>query len=376
MVDLLVVQPTPFCNINCKYCYLPDRANSKKISLQTLTKIIENVKADKLIENELSIVWHAGEPLTIGADYFNEMALLVEQSLPGVQVTHSVQTNGMLINEKWCDLFKRYNVRIGISLDGPEEINDANRVSRAGKGTLSKTMEGISWLQKNNIPYHAIAVVTEKSLDYPEKIYSFFKENGFHLLGLNIEEIEGANQSSTLVSENFDQKVHAFFSTVFNLYLKSDRAMKIREFDNAFNSILRNPQVLDITKQEIYSHQTSTFGIISVDYEGNFSTFSPELLGQKHALYGDFNLGNVYQNRFREILKTKKFKTISSDIEKGIKQCKKKCEYFHVCGGGAPSNKLYENGSFNSTETIYCKYTIQTPIDIALNYLEKNILIS
>jgi uncharacterized protein len=60
------------------------------------------------------------------------------------------------------------------------------------------------------------------------------------------------------------------------------------------------------------------------------------------------------------------------DINAGVELCKKKCEYFHVCGGGAPSNKLYENGSFNSTETLYCKFSIQQPIDIVLSYLEAN----
>jgi uncharacterized protein len=146
MIDLLVIQPTPFCNIDCTYCYLPNRSNSKKISLETLEMIADRVLTEKLIDDHLSMVWHAGEPLTVNVDYFSEMLTRIAGKMKGIRVYHSIQTNGMLINQRWCDLFKAFDVRIGISMDGPERINDLHRVSRPGSGTFKKTMLGIELL--------------------------------------------------------------------------------------------------------------------------------------------------------------------------------------------------------------------------------------
>ncbi len=373
-VDLLVIQPTPFCNIDCSYCYLPSRINSRKISLSIIEILLKRIFDERLVGKDLSIVWHAGEPLTIGPNYFEEILKLIHAKAGGVCIHHSIQTNGMLINQQWCDIIKAYDIRIGISVDGPRELNDLHRVSRTGKSTFDKTMDGVALLRANNIPFHAIAVITKNSLDYADAIFDFFKTNGFHQLGLNIEEQEGVNQSSSLTDPNIDDKIRNFYQRLFERHMSSDRTMSIREFDKSFGALLRDLQVTDISKHEIYSHQTSEYGILSVDYLGNFSTFSPELLGQQHNLYGDFNLGNVHQDTLKDALTTKKFKKIKHDIVNGIKRCKSECEYFHVCGGGAPANKLYENGSFDSTTTMYCKYTTQIPIDIVLKFLEKEVV--
>lgn len=371
MLDLLVIQPTPFCNIDCSYCYLPARNNSKKISGTTLEILIQRILEEGLVNNHLSIVWHAGEPLAVGVDYFGELIELIHSKVREISVSHSIQTNGTLINQQWCDIIKTYNIRIGISVDGPQELNDLQRVSRSGKSTFDKTMGGVALLRANKIPFHAIAVLTKNSLDYADAIFDFFKNNGFHQLGLNIEEQEGVNQSSSLSDSPTNERIIYFYQRIFERYMDSDRTMSIREFDKSFGALLRDLELTDIRKHKIHSHQTEHFGILSVDYQGNFSTFSPELLGQHHDLYGDFNLGNVHTDTLMSALTTKKFHKIKNDIVKGIKRCKAECEYFHVCGGGAPSNKLYENGTFNSTRTMYCQYTTQVPIDIVLKFLEK-----
>ena len=62
-VELVVIQGSPFCNINCKYCYLPNRLNKDKISKETVFKIVERLIQDDLLGRKVSFVWHAGEPL-------------------------------------------------------------------------------------------------------------------------------------------------------------------------------------------------------------------------------------------------------------------------------------------------------------------------
>lgn len=371
-IDLFVVQPTTFCNINCSYCYLPDRAVKKRLAPETFRQALWQLKKDQLIGKEFTVVWHAGEPLATGIPQFKELLEVAEEfkQTERVNVRHSIQTNGILINQEWCDIFKKYNVQIGISVDGPEFIHDTYRLTRSGKGTFNLVMKGVNFLKENAIPYHGIAVITEKSLDYPQEIFNFFLENGFYNMGLNIEEIEGQHSESSLENPELERKFQTFWQTVYNLYLDSDQKMKVREFDHVLKSIFRHPQISDIRKVEPKSHQISPFAIITMDTEGNFSTFSPELLGQNSAQFNNFIFGNVNNGSFLKAGKLETFRTVKHDIQSGVKKCRDSCEYFYLCGGGAPSNKYYENNSFDSTTTLYCKYTIKAPINVVLNSLE------
>jgi uncharacterized protein len=119
--------------------------------------------------------------------------------------------------------------------------------------------------------------------------------------------------------------------------------------------------------------QVEPFDIISIAYDGSVSTFSPELLGMKSEVYGDFTFGNVQKDQFSEMASDNKFQRVLKDIKAGVSLCAKECEYFSFCGGGAPSNKYYENGTFVSAETMFCRYTIKTPIDIILEDLESSL---
>ncbi len=375
MLDLLVIQPTPFCNINCSYCYLPDRGNKARISLETIRQIIQRLKQDNIVESEITVVFHAGEPLVLAASFYREIFKEFDTAFKdsAVHIRYAIQTNGMLINEDWCKLIREYSINIGISIDGPQFLNDKKRIGRNGRGTFDKTMQGIALLKKFEIPYHAIAVITEESLEYALEIFEFFYQNGFYSLGLNIEEQEGINISAAVLASTSENRVKAFYEQMFDLFLKSDRHLSIREFQSSLNSILRNPETIDITQLKIDSHQTDPLGIISVDYLGNYSTYSPELLGQPCIEYDNFILGNVSESGFARPSNTKLLDRMNKEVNDGIAKCKSECSYFPVCGGGAPANKFYENKSFASTQTQYCKYHIQMPVDLVLTYLEKEL---
>jgi uncharacterized protein len=108
-----------------------------------------------------------------------------------------------------------------------------------------------------------------------------------------------------------------------------------------------------------------------MDWAGNISTFSPELLGLKNAQYGDFLLGNVNRDRLVDMPRRANFARMLEDIEAGVAMCRESCEYFSVCGGGEPVNKLAENGTFISTETTYCRLTKMRATDLVLDALER-----
>lgn len=371
MLDLLVIQLTPFCNINCKYCYLNNRSDTSLISLTTINRIIDRLLEDKLVPPSLSIVFHAGEPLVFKPKLFGQVLTTFLARLPKTSLSYSIQTNGTLITQEWCDLFRAFNIQIGISIDGPELINDANRKTRNDKGTFHHIIRGINLLRENAIPYHAIAVVSASSLGHAEEMFDFFHSQGFYQLGLNIEEMEGVHESSSLFNVDTETAIIGFFRTMYKCYLKSDRKMPIREFENALGCILRDPVIKDIRRSKLESHQIVAFSIISTDCQGNFSTFSPELIGQKNKKYSDFILGNVYESGFLKNNNKQLLECLKTEINAGVEICRQNCAYYHVCGGGAPANKLYENKAFDSGETKYCKYSIQTPVDIVLESLEE-----
>ena len=268
--------------------------------------------------------------------------------------------------------FKTYHFHIGVSIDGPEFLHNSNRVTRNGKGTFEQTMKGIQLLKKNDIPFTCISVVTVKTLDYADDFFSFFKDLNPISIGLNFEEVENINKKSSIDNSlRVQKKFRNFIERLYDLYIANERNLVIREFIEREKFILRSNHFKNGLGQ-----QTVPYRIINVDTNGNFSTFSPELLTMSSNKYGDFVIGNVYTNSFSEALNTKKFKTIYSSLINGLINCKKSCEYFSVCGGGSPSNKYSENNSLESTETIYCKFRFQYMFDIILekvqSYMNQN----
>ena len=139
----------------------------------------------------------------------------------------------------------------------------------------------------------------------------------------------------------------------------------IREIDEAQRNVLR-------PREATFSNQLSTpFAVTSMDWSGNVATFSPELLGLKNAFYDDFILGNVNRDRLIELADRPLLARMRADIDAGVAMCRERCEYFSVCGGGEPVNKLAENGSFATSETTYCRMTKMRATDLILDRLER-----
>jgi uncharacterized protein len=366
---LLVLQASPFCNINCDYCYLPKRTSTRRMSMQVLASAIEKTYASDLVRGELTIIWHAGEPLAVPISWYEEaLATISRTAPPGANIVHSIQSNGTLLNQAWCDFVKRRDIRMGLSIDGPDFLHDLHRKTRRGDGSHRAAMRGLQFLKENDIPFHVIAVITGDALGHAQEIYDFFEAAGVERLGFNIEEVEAENAVSTLEAGH-EERVRQFYETIFENQTRRG-SITIREFAAAEEKI-RSGISLREFDFPWFNEQVRPFGIISVDFEGKFSTYSPELLGMSLEPYGEFSFGNVLHDHFADALETPKFHQVLASIQTGIKRCAETCPYYGYCGGGAPANKYYENGSFASTQTLYCRYAVQMPLDIVLNQMER-----
>src|SRR5579863_2965288 len=160
-IAVVVVQPTPFCNINCNYCYLPGRNNKATISADTLRTLFQKVFLSGWADEQITVIWHAGEPLVMPVSFYEDAFTLIDSLRPAeIQVRHSFQTNGTLLSRAWCDLFKKWHVGVGVSIDGPRRFNDAHRLGRNGRSTFDKAIAGIRLLRSEQVPFHVISVLT------------------------------------------------------------------------------------------------------------------------------------------------------------------------------------------------------------------------
>ena len=330
----------------------------------TLELAVERVLESRFAPQTLSIVWHAGEPLVLPVDWYDEAFARIDAVNSGrTQILHHVQTNGVLINDQWIDLFRRCGVRVGLSLDGPARLHDLHRKTRNGSGTHRRVMNAVRLLNSSNLEYHVICVLTSAAMDAADEMHEFFLSCGIQMLGFNVEEIEGIHTKSSLNDIGMAEKYRRFLRRFLELS-KVHRRPTIRELGVARNLIL-NRKSNALNDQQIVPLQILTVGV-----NGDISTFSPELLGNKYDAYGDFVFGNVKRNGLDEVVLNQNFMTVNKEIQSGVSSCSRACAYFKLCGGGAPANKLFEVGRFDVTETMFCRLTRQVPVDIALEDLE------
>ena len=366
-IELLVIQPTPFCNIDCRYCYLPNRNAKAVVAPATLANLFTQVFASGWLEDCLSVVWHAGEPMVLPIGFYRDAFQLIDRAKPReLTVTHAFQTNGTLIDDAWCEFFAEAHVNLGVSIDGPKLFHDRNRRTRSGHGTFDKTIAGIRRLRRHNVTFHVISVLSAVSMAAPREMFDFYVEEGIERVCFNVEESEGDHVSQSFANGGVETAYYRFLSEFWRLSAAMPEKIPfIREIEHAVEQVIR-PKDARFCNQLV-----EPFAITSMDWAGNISTFSPELLGLKNAEYGDFLLGNINHDALVDMPRQANFAKMLADIEAGVAMCREQCEYFSVCGGGEPVNKLAENGTFVSTETTYCRLTKMRATDLVLDALER-----
>jgi uncharacterized protein len=369
-IGLVVVQSTSLCNLDCDYCYLPDRQRRRIFDLELLPLLLERILESPFCGPHISLVWHAGEPLTLPCSYYDKATAIIDSWLQefgagGVVIEQHIQTNGTLINDDWCACFRRNRIVVGVSVDGPQEIHDAHRRFRNGRGSHALALQGIETLRRQGIPFHVIAVVTAAAMEQPEAMYHFFRDNGISAVGFNVEEQEGVHTSSSMQGSEREQQYRQFLDTFWQLSEADGHPVQLREFEQVIALIQRNQR---LNQNEL----NRPFSILSVDWQGNFSTFDPELLSVSSDRYGSFNLGNLRSTSLEQAACSERFQELWSDVVSGMERCQQDCDYFGLCGGGMGSNKFWEHGTLDCSETSACRFKTMIPVEVLLDRLEAN----
>lgn len=369
-LDLIVFQGTSGCNLNCSYCYLPEasRKTHVRMSADVLTRASALILRSSLLGANPTVLWHAGEPLALGLQRFSEAVQIVESNnIHARNLIYSVQTNATLINQAWCDFFKRHGFQVGVSMDGPQPLHDSNRIGWTGKGSFVQAMRGVELLKKNQLRYVGICVLTERSLDYPDEIFDFFVNSGFSSFGFNTEEIEAAHAQSSLLPAadrfaHIQQKYVHFMSRMVERWSAAGGAVYVRELEYLSSKI-----VIQQTRPGYVPMQDVAQGmkIITVRADGSLVTFSPELASGTPDNADAFVVGHIDElDELEDVIADPRYRAMRHAIASGVSQCKRECGHFSVCGGGWPSNKYFENGRFDCSETRNCRLHTQSLADV------------
>src|ERR1019366_5511 len=231
-VRLLIVQPTPFCNINCSYCYLSSRSSRATIDDRTLENLFAKLFASGWVRRRLDLAWHAGEPTVLPVAFYQHAFAIMERHRPGnLDVCHSFQTNATLLTKAWCGFFRDAGIRVGVSVDGPKHINDLSRVSRSGQSTFPRVLAGIRLLREERVPFHVITVLTGESMRSARALHDFYAAEGIEHVGFNVDESEGEHVSGLEPGPASWRAYKDFLAEFWSIAAREGLVKSIREID-------------------------------------------------------------------------------------------------------------------------------------------------
>jgi len=349
---MLRVQASPACNLNCSYCYIPAsvRRQTSVMSMQVLETLLRRLVDEDLLEDRLAISWHGAEPLVVGVAWYEEALEQIAEVLGGtaVQVSQVFQTNGVLIDDAWCEYFARTGAHVGVSLDGAAAQNAA-RVNWGGRPAHGLAMRGVAALNRHAIPWALLAVVTEETMRDPEAFIAFVRDSGCAYLGFKVEETNVAHVSH-LAGLGGLERLYADFVLALWRAFPAGGPVRVREFED-YRGLRGGPpaQVIPVT--------LVPFRNLTVAVNGDFTIFAGELLFRDDDR---FVFGNVMDGPLLDCLKTARFQAVAAQMLAGARRCAATCERYVDCGSFYISQKYAETGSFDAGETLACRLEVKT----------------
>jgi uncharacterized protein len=331
----LIIKVVSTCNLACRYCDANTHSN-RRVSLDTVSHIIKKALdyADRV-----EFIWHGGEPLLMGIQFYEKVVELQKRyRREGQTIMNSLQTNGTLISQEWVDFFKANDFKVGVSLDGPPEVHNANRIFRNGQGSFEQVMRGIRLLKENGVEFGVLAVITKETVRLgAKKFLDFFIENGIFSIGiLRQRPALIIGRTDALPREEFDKFAIELFDYWYSL---DDPRIRIREFDAILSRILS---------------ARSGVCIFNGDCVGKYLGITPvgDVYHCDKFMFDErYKLGNVREQTFEEMLNPMNPKLIRIRLEfEGTKKSIS-CKYSKICNYGCPEDRYVFSKVYNEEGT-------------------------
>ena len=329
------------CNLACSYCFFLDKEllypDSKfRMSEETLEAYIR-----QLIEShrsqEVTVAWQGGEPTLMGVDFYRKaIEFQHKYARPGMTFENTMQTNGTLLDDEWCQFFKENNFLIGLSLDGPKHLHDAYRVDKGGAGTFDKVMRGLRLLQKHGVEYNLLTTVNRHNADHPVEVYRFLRDEAGTDWIQFIPVVERINADGLNLVQRGDQvsprsvrpeQFGRFLIQVFDEWLHNDVGkVFVQTFEAALRSWMRMPTGMCVFEP------TCGYGL-ALEHNG-------DLYSCDHFVEPDFLLGNIKEEHMLQMVGSQEQYQFGQHKQDSLPQYCRECPVLFACHGECPKNRF------------------------------------
>ncbi|GFD75625.1 hypothetical protein KUL113_50450 [Tenacibaculum sp. KUL113] len=345
----LAIKIASRCNLNCSYCFMYNLGDTtyknqpKFMSSEVVDNIIEKTKnyIKKYNKKDFSFIFHGGEPLLASKDFyinFINKVHKIQQELTDVSFSFDLQTNGVLLDKSWIQLFKSLNIYPSVSVDGTKKAHDMYRVDHKGNGSYDTVFESVKLL-KNEMNFADIACVINIE-ESPKEIYDSFKKMNVSYVNFLIPDYTHDNfpfdKDKTLMAD--------WLINLFDIWIKDTKRFKIPLFLGLLNSLMR---VNEKAKNE------ST--VLVIETNGEIEAID----SLKACGHGFTKTGlNIKKNNFQDIQHTSLGKLYFNDFNtKLCTQCLE-CPLNEICKGGRLVHRYSKKNGFNNP-SVYCNDLIK-----------------
>ena len=343
------------CNINCSYCYYFNMgeetpksrpAYSSQLSTEKLAHWIEQGCIELQIPHAC-VSFHGGEPTMVGIAAFDKACRTLRDVIGrSVDLSLTIQTNGVLLNDDWFDLFERHGVSVGVSIDGPQMANDRYRLDHRGRSTFLATERSIRRLAERELtggpPPSTISVI-DPANDY-RKVYQFLRSLDVSQMRFLLPD---RNRDDHAFLESGDAAQYGkCLSDLFTCWLEEDdSSIEIKLFTNLLNFFRsdvdpsaprHSPRK---SNQVIVAHSDGTVGVDD--------TYIPAL-----SWYENTPLRSLDAATLRDFLAEPIYPRIEEVINSIPSICQP-CRWRDICRGGDIENRFSAENEFDNA-SIYC----------------------
>jgi uncharacterized protein len=335
-LTFILVKPSgPDCNLACKYCFYTKKRDYfgndiiHRMDKETLELLIK--KSLNRPHKQISFGWQGGEPTLMGLDFYKDVVELQKKYGSNMVVSNSLQTNGILLDEKWVEFLKEYSFLVGLSIDGPREIHDSYRVDQGGKPTHQKVEKVAKMLLNSGVEVNALSVVTEKSSKNAKLLYNYLKDLGFKFMQfIPIMEMDPNNPKEvadfSVTAHSYGKFLCDLFDVWVNDFVNGKPEISIRLFET-FAAIYLGHEALECTFQKECGKY------ITVEHNGTI--YSCDFFVEDTWLLG--SLDN--EKSLEKILNSRK-QTLFGEVKRKLDKRCLKCKWLKFCYGGCPKDRL------------------------------------
>ena len=335
--QLLIKPASAGCNLNCDYCFYCDEGRKREtFSYGFMTdEVLECLvkKAFDYGEGFCGFAFQGGEPTLAGLDFYKKFAAFQKKyNKKNLKVFNSIQTNGYELSDEWAKFFAEEKFLVGLSLDGVIATHNAYRKNKNGENTFSQVMKTAEMFCRFQVEYNILTVVHARTAMQPEKIYDFYKKNGFRYLQfiacLDPMGEEGGRHEYSLTPEAYGRFLCGIFERWFQDVQKGEQPY-IRQFENIVSILAGYPPES--------CEQRGSCTVQNV-VEADGSVYPCDF----YAL-DDYRLGNIMTDDFGDMAQAPAGKKFVEESKEIMEDCRG-CRFFAVCRGGCRRNRFQEGG--------------------------------